>query len=353
MNRRTCAKRDSGRVTLASIARKTGLHVTTVSQVLNKRKNCWASPETRKKVEETALKMGYRPNLVARGLRSGRSFVIGYMAPGFGIGSPHTRVGGLTDAAAQKGYTVTVSSHPNDSESEDVLIRRLLDRGVDGIAIYPVDKGPHHELRRIVKSGFPVVTFNGKVLLDFETDDISPDYGEVGGLQAQHVIDSGRRRICLANTSPSAVINTVREEAVRKLLEKAGMPSPLKMVLPADVSREFTDEEIYEKAIRDFVRENNGKFDAVISHDTIASLVIRVLIDSGLKVPRDVAVVGAGNGVLAIYGMIPMSSVSTSDDDAGARAFEMLIDGINGTRTGEKTRVTSKSVLIPRKSSVG
>jgi len=346
-------KKIKKRVTLAQIASAVGVHVTTVSQVLTKRKNCWVSPETRKKIEEVAQKLEYRPNLVARGLRSGRSLVIGYISPGFGITSPHTRISGLTYAAAEKGYTVIVSSHPNDSESEDVLIKRLLDSGVDGIVVYPVDKGFHYELRKIVDSDFPVITFDGQVILDFETNDISPDYEEVGRLQVLHVFSLGKRKICIANTFPQAVINAVREKAIKKILRKEGLPPPLEMALPIDVTREFQNEEMLERHIRNFVVENAGKFDAVIGYDTLASLVVRVLLGEGLRVPEDVVVVGAGNTLLATHGIIPITSVSTSDDVAGMKAFDLLFQWINGEKPAKKKQIISKSILIPRKSSVG
>lgn len=337
------------RVTLGDVARKVGVHPTTVSQVLNGRPNCWASEETRRRIREAVDTLGYRPNLSARGLRSGLSHVIGLVSPGF-LGGVHSRPGGLTDAAARAGYTVALSSHPNDSESEDLVIRRLLDRGVDGLVIYPVDTGPHRELRRLVASGFPVVTFEGANLLAFECDDISVDFEALGRMQAQHLLELGRRRICLANTVPNARINAVREHAVRRELARAGAAEPVRMRVHGSAAREVPDAEPLAAEIRTFLREHRGTFDGIIGIDSLAALAIRALLEDGLRVPEDVAVVGAGDSALASYGAVPMTSVGTADEVAGGKAFELLIDRVQGRSEKGFRRLASPAELVVRSS---
>ena len=339
------------RTTLADVAQKARVHSATASQVLNHRENCWASEATKQRIRRAAEILGYRPNLAARALRSGRTHVIGFVATGFSVGFSHSRADGLTTAAAKSDYTVTLSAHPNDSESEDFLILRLLDRDVDGLAVYPVDRGPHHELRNLAAAGFPVVTFDGAARLDFECDDVSADYAEVGRLQARHLLRIGRRRICLANTIPEAGVNVLRESSVRQELARAGAPPPLEMRVHYFLGDELMEAERLVPQIRAFLRKHRGNFDAVVGFDSMASLVIRVLQELGLRVPEDVAVAGAGDSMLATYGVVPLTSVSTHDDVAGARAFDLLMDRILGRRrTTRFRRLTSTSKLNVRTS---
>lgn len=337
------------RARLADVAKKAGVNSATASQVLNDRANCCASDATRQRIRKAVEDLGYRPNLTARALRSGKTHVIGLVAPGFIV----NRAGGLTEAAAKADYTVTVSSHHNDSASEDLVITRLLDRGVDGLAIYPVDTGPHRELRRLVQSGFPVITFDGASLLDFECDDISVDYAALGKRQAQHLLGIGRRRICIANAIPEARINAIRETAIRNELKQAGAPAPLEMRLNWSTAREVTESGPLEAPMRAFIEKHRGAFDGVIGFDAMASLTIRVLQELSLRVPEDAAVVGAGNTMLASYGSVQLTSVSTADDAAGIKAFGLLMDQINGSRNGPYRRLTSPAKLIVRKSSQG
>lgn len=340
------------RVTLNDVAQTSGFHRATVGQVLNDAPCCWASEATRAKIRDAAQALGYRPNLMARGLRSGRTRLIGLLAPGFGVGSAHSRAAGLTAAAARHDFTVTVTSHPNDAEAEDRAIRRLLDRGVDGLAIYPVDPGPHAELRRLVARGFPVVTFHGVHLLDFACDDISVDCAAVGRQQARHLLDLGRRRIGLANTLPPSRITVIREEGVRRELARAGAPPPLTMDLPGNTAQELVEAETLVGPMQAFLDKHRGAFDALIGSDPTASLAIRLLHGMGLRVPEDVAVVGGGDSILASFGEIPLTSVNAPSDVAGARAFELLMDRIEGRAGGDFRRLIHPASLQVRASTV-
>ena len=337
------------RATLADVAARAGVSRPTVSKVLNDRPNCWASDETRRRIWAAAAALGYRPNLSARALRSGLSHVVGFVSPGFQA-SLHSRPGGLTDAAAEADYTVTLSSHPNDSDSEDLVIRRLLDRGVDGLIVYPVDTGPHLELRRLVESGFPVITFEGANLLDFECDDVSSNFEEVGRLQAQHLLELDRNRICLIDTAPCARVNAICQDAVRRELARAGAPSPVEMHLHIPPESETPDADPLAAGTRTFLKQHRGAFNGIIGIDSLASLAVRVLLEQGLSIPGDVAVVGAGDGALASYGAVPLTSVSTSDDVAGATAFALLEERIRGRGGDAFQRVKSHTELIVRSS---
>jgi DNA-binding LacI/PurR family transcriptional regulator len=341
------------RPTLADVASRAGVTVPTVSKVLNGRANCWASEETRSRIREAVAELGYRPNLAARGLASGCSHVIGFISPGFGVTSERSWAVGLTEAASRQDYSVTVSSHPNDSASEDRLIRRLLDRGVDGLAIYPTDQGPHKELRRLVASGFPVVTFEGANLLDFPSDDASVDLDAAGRLQARHLLALGRRRLCIANTLPAARVNDQRDAAIERELLAAGAPAPLRMNVRYQLTGEKPNEEEIYAGIRAFVARQAEAFDAVATYDPAASLTIRALLEHGLRVPEDVAVIGSGNGTVARYGAIPLSSIDTHTDEAAAAGFDLLLDRI-GNRVAHDAfrRLSSRLSLVARRSTV-
>lgn len=338
------------RVTLTDVAEKAGVNRATASLVLNNRPNCWASEATRRRIRKAATTLGYRPNLAARALRSGRAYVIGFASPGISIASAHSRAGGITDAAADSNYTITLSSHSNDSESEDVVIQRLVDRGVDGLAVYPVDPGLHEELRRLIESGFPVVTFEGENLLDFECDDISVDVQEVGRMQARHLIELGHRRICLANTVPEARITVLRQDAIRQVLTQAGAPTPLEMRLPGTREREVVEAEALLSPMRTFIEKHRGAFDAIIGSDYTASLAVRILHELGLRIPQDVAVVGGGDSILTSYGEVPLTSINAENDAAGAQAFGLLMDRIEGRWTGGYRRLINPARLIVRES---
>lgn len=338
------------RVTLDDVACEAGVHRSTVSQVLNDHPNCWASASTRERIRKTVRELGYRPNLAARALRSGCSRVIGFVSPGFQAGT-HSRPGGLSQAAADANYTVALSSHPNDSESEDLVIRRFMDRGVDGLAVYPVDTGEHRELHRLVKSSFPVVTFEGVNLLDFDCDDVSVDLEAVGRLQAQHLLELGCRRICLVGTDPQARIGAIGLDAANRELVRLGAAPPLEVRLLIPRETEIPDAEAQVPPLRRFLERYRNEIDGVIGNDYGASLAVRVFNELNVRVPEEVAVVGSGNTPLADYGSMPLTSVSTADDVSGLLAFEFLLNRIRHPERREFQRLKSPVELVKRRSS--
>ena len=339
----------AGRVTLQDVADRVGVSRPTVSKVLNSRPGCRTTEETRQRIKEAAKELGYRPNLSARSLRSGRSHIIGLVAPGFLTG-PHSTAENLTKAAAEAGYTVSVASHANDSDAEDAVLRHLLDSGVDGLVVYPVDTGEHRVLRQLVASGFPILTIQGANLLDFECDDISLDMAAIGRLQAQHLLGLGRRRICLASTLPTARINAIRDDAIRDELSRAGALPPIEMQLQHSAEREMHDAEELAPEIRAFFEDHGGAFDGFIGFDSIASLTIGILHKLGFRIPEDVAIVGSGNTMLASYGSLPLTSVGGAHEIPDGKAFELLMDRIQGRDVGQFRRLTDSAKLVVRES---
>jgi len=337
------------RPTLTQVAKKAGVKVSSASEILNQRKNCWSSQATRERVFAAAKELGYRPNQTARSLRSGKTKTLGVIITSHEYSY---RMAGLDQAAYARKYAVILTFNANSPAMEDQLILNHMDRGVDGLIVYPSDSGPHTELRKLVEQGFPVVTFNG-VGLDFECDDVSPDYICVGRLQARHLLEIGRRRICIATTTPSALINSIREKGIRRELQEHGLQKPLTFNIKYADDKESQSSEILYPQILEFITRHNGEFDSIIAFDSIATMAARAILENGLRIPEDVSIVAAGNNILSSHGILPLTSIDTSDEWIGMKAFELVTDRIDGKLPKNKLeRIISSSNLIIRQSTV-
>jgi LacI family transcriptional regulator len=342
------------RPTLIEVAALSGVKVSTASEILNHKSNCWASKATRQKVFKAAKDLNYRTNLAAKSLRVGSSSTIGFIVVAYGGGG---RIRGLDSSAAAQSFSVITSFNPNQDEYEDRQIRHLLDRGVDGMVVYPAENSKcidtdkpyeHKELKELIAREFPVVTFDGEYLLDFKTDDVRPDYAGVGKLQAHHLIEQGRKRIVLANTLPEATINRVRQQAIQEELAKAGLPPPLLMNIVHPADSEIPEWQILYRQIEEFVEKKGGTFDAIIGVDTTASLSVRALARHSFRVPQDIAVVGAGNTILSTHGTLPLTTVDTKDFWLGEQAFLLLRNRFEtpGTIHGFRQVVSTPELLV-------
>ena len=341
------------RATLADVAQHAKVSLSTVSQVVNNRSTCWASQATRERVLQSVETLGYRTNLAARALRSGSTRTLGMITTGLGLGSTRNRFMGLDEAASADGYTVMLSFHPNMPETENRTIRRHLDRGVDGLLIYPSEPGPHAELSALAMRGFPLVAFDGEIHLDFACDDVTPDYRALGRLQAEHLLDIGRRRICVANAFPAARVHTLREAGACEAIAAAGAFAPLFMNIQRPGDQELAPLETVDRPLREFLLAHRNRFDAVIAKDTVAALVVRDLLEMGVRVPEDVAVIGAGDTLIAEYNTLPLTTVSTQDDLIGREAFRLIKERLSGQQAPtEYRRIRPPLCLLARASTV-
>lgn len=166
-------------------------------------------------------------------------------------------------------------------------------------------------------------------------------------LQKQEI---GRRKICILTTTPSALINDIREEGVRRELKKNGLQPSLTFNIKYADDKEEQSSEILYPQIAEFIKIHKGEFDSIVAFDAMAA---RAVLQNNLRIPEDIAIVGAGNGILSSKGILPMTSIDTSDEWIGMKAFELVTNRIDGKlEKGKYERVVSASNLIVRESTV-
>ena len=339
-----------GRPRLKDVAALAGVSVSTVSDILNRSKNSWASQLTRDRVFAAAKTLGYRPNRTARSLRYGRSGIIGVISNSHFL---NRRFSGIDKAAYEANYATVTSFNAGRTEIEDQLILNYLDLGVDGLIVYSSDHGPHTELKKLASSGFPLVTLDGAGRLDFPCDDVSPDFEEIGRLQARHLLELNRERICILTTSPVAKINHIREEGIAKELMDTTGKAPLVITIKVPLEQEQTSFDYLYSHVAEIMDIRRDEFDAVITLDSLGAILARAAFEIGVRMPEELAIVGTGNSGIGQINMLPLTSVDTTDEWIGIRAFQLLMDRIDKKSATAKFRqIKSKHKLIVRQSTL-
>jgi LacI family transcriptional regulator len=324
-------KRKSSRSTLAQVAAEAGVAQATVSGILNGRADCYAAETTRQRVLTVAGRLGYRASPTALALQGKSTRTLGLVVPGIDI--PLVMFSVFEMTARQHGYTTLLVCTEDRAELEDQAIRGLVDRYVDAIAVLPAEHGPHQELQRLAAERFPIVTWDGAGRLDFAADDVSIDQFHGGYLQAQHLFEIGRRRVCVLNTEPMRYVNTLKVAGLEHGLAAAGCRPARRMNLSMPVHTrqhweigEFTQ-------IRDFLRAHRGEFDGLAAiGDLLAVAAIRSALELGFRVPEDLAVIGFNDIPLASQFVPPLSTISDPGEQMGETAFQLLRERITGER---------------------
>lgn len=129
----TDSKRKRNGATITEVAKLAGVAPSTVSNVLSNRADCWASQETRARIQSAVVQLGYRPNSMAKALRRGKSRSIGWVVPDICNPFYASLARALESRLHQRGYTLLIEDAHSNPERARVALERLLYMGVDGI----------------------------------------------------------------------------------------------------------------------------------------------------------------------------------------------------------------------------
>ncbi len=342
-------KRRPLRPTLATIADASGYSVSTVSAILNQRPDCWASPATRQQVEAVARRLGYRPNLAAQSLRGGQTWTLGLLTAALNVEIATARVQAFETIAREAGYTTMMVFSPNDEpQVEDQLIERLLDRSVDGLAVYPTETGRHQTLRRALELGVPVVTIDGAGRAELDCDDVSMDYHAAGWMQAQYLIACGYRRLVQISTTPSCYTKDELRRGFVAAVDAAGLPTPQLWDFDQPRSVGSVLHEDLCAQIGAQLRKHRHAIDALASYDMVAAGAMRAAYRLGISVPGELAIIGSDGSPTASNCVIPLTTIAQPVAEMGVALFRLLHQRIEQRQSRPATAAARRLRLAPQ-----
>ncbi|HRJ70244.1 MAG TPA: LacI family DNA-binding transcriptional regulator [Beijerinckiaceae bacterium] len=186
------ATKRQDRITIADVARRAGVSTATAGRVLGG--YGYASEEIRSRVRKSAEALGYRPNLLARGLITGRTKTIGVVAGD--VQSPFyaSVLRGISDVARAEGFGVIVTNSDERTDREVEAVQLLLEKQVDGLIVAPSDLLRPAHLHAAVEGGWPIVQID-RVVAGLAADSVTVDNRGAAREAVAHLIAVGHRRI--------------------------------------------------------------------------------------------------------------------------------------------------------------
>lgn len=332
---------------MKDIANDLGVSVVTVSKVL--RNHSDISEETRDKVLRRMKELNYRPNLAARALVTGRSNIIGLVVPDLVHSFFAQLAKGTSAVLRKKGYSLIISSSDEDAELEQQEIEQMLARRVDALLVASAQRSLH-SFRTIEEHRTPYVLIDRK-FDDLAANFVGVDDAAVGALATEHLIEIGRRRIAhIGGKDVSTAVG--RLEGYRAALAKHGMEMPAQYI----VSRVHGDHDgdITGCEMMKVLLELNPRPDAVFCHNDPTALgAMRAILEAGLRIPEDIAVVGAGNLRYADFLRVPLTSVDQDSTSIGERAAKIALALIEAKAPARPKSLLLEPRLVVRQSTVG
>lgn len=297
------------------------------------------SKKTSEKIREAAEQLGYRPNVLARSLITGRSRIIGLVVAYLENYFYPEVVERLSRALQDRGYHVLVFISSIASENVDQITQEILDYQVDGIVLASANMSSELAAR-CHASGVPIVLFN-RLQDDPRLSAVTSDNRAGGRQLAELLVSLGHTRCAYIAGFEEASTQRDRELGFREGLEQAGQ-----QLFARDVGS-FRYEEAQQAARRMF--SGPERPDAVfVCNDHMAFAVMDVLrFELGLNIPADVSVVGFDDVPPARWPAYNLTTIRQNVDEMVAETVATLIQNINGA-VMEPRRVVLDCALVLR-----
>jgi LacI family transcriptional regulator len=307
-------------VTLRDVARAARVHPGTVSRALNAETRGLVNEETAERVMRAAEELGYRPNPIARGLKTNRSFTVGVLVPDLTNPLFPPMVRGIEDRLGAAGYTSLIANTDNDADRERQDFEAMRARQVDGFitATARLDREFQTETEGIAE---PIVLVNRR-LEDESLPAVTADDREGARLAVEHVAGLGHRRI--AHLGGPTALSTGRHRHLGFLaaMADAGLEVDERAVR---FCRAFTESE-GARVCREILDAAPGLTAIVAANDLLALGCYDVLAERGLRCPDDVSVVGFNDMPFADRFDPPLTTVRIPHREIGACAADLLLE---------------------------
>ena len=307
-------------VRLKDIARDLGVSEVTVSKVL--RGNADIGQETRNRVLKRMKELDYRPNRMAQGLASGKSYTVGMVVPDLVQPFFAEFAKALNSVLRKSNRALILTSSEEDPEMELQEIRALLARGVDVLLIascqqnsknfYPL--GDQRTPFILIDRNFPHLAANFVGIDDYQA----------GVLATEHLIATGKRQIAHIGSQYLHPASE-RMRGYQTTMQKHGLSVPETFVLTRARLEEHGSEFGYE-AMRKLMRRK-GRPDGVFCYNDLSAIgATHAAAEAGLQIPEDVAFIGCGNVPYSNYLRCPLSSIDQSIAELGAAAGSLALE---------------------------
>jgi LacI family transcriptional regulator len=304
---------------MADVARRAGVSPSTVSHVLNATRT--VSPSARAAVEQAVEETGYRPNTLARALRTSRTHTLGLAMPA--ITNPYlgALVRSLQGEAERAGYRLLVSDTHDDPEREELAVRDLCERQVDGLLLAP-SPDPSAVLAYLSGHALPLVLVDR--LVDGPYDKVGCENVEATASLTRHLAGHGHRRIAMVTGLPGLTTTEERVAGYLQGLAVAGLaPDDALLVTGA------SDDSHARAAVLDLLTRPAPPSALLIGNNYMTIGAVRALHELGLEAPRDVALAGFDDFEWADLFSPRLTTMAQPDAGLGLAAVRLLLERID------------------------
>jgi LacI family fructose operon transcriptional repressor len=323
---------------IKDVAAESGVSTATVSRVLSDKPH--VSADLRARVMAAVEKLGYRPNLIARSLRSQQSNIIGLIVSD--VRNPYfTDVSrAVEDSAYEQGYSVFLCNTDENPEKEMTYLREMRDKNVAGVIFSPTRQTADNFVSLDVD--LPIVMIDRTVRAG-DVDSVVIGNEDAAYRLTQHLIENGYRKIA-GVFGQASTTGIERQAGFTRALRESGLE-------PAQVIYTAPKTEVGHEAVRKLL-QNGSQPDAIFtSNSLLAAGALQAIREAGLSIPHDVALVGFDDTTWATLVSPSITVIAQPTDEIGRMAVELLLQRLENPERSPR-QVILRGMLLARGSSV-
>ena len=331
-------------VTIYDIAKELNVSPTTVSRALNDHNSI--SKETTKAVKKLAQKMGYQPNSIASSLRKNKTNTIGVIMPLINRPFISSLISGIEEGANQAGYNVIISQTYDSYEKEVANAQTLYSNRVDGLIVsLAMETKNYDHFIPFQQKGIPVV-FVDRVSYEMETDRVIIDNFAAAYKATQHLIEMGCKRIAHFAGAQHRNIYQGRQEGYLKALEEHNLSIDENLIVYSKLSLEEGWKST--EYLLNLPHPPDGIFSA---NDSAAVSAIQYAKQKGLRIPKDLAIVGFNNDPISSIIEPGLTTITHPAFDMGKIAARQVLKHKEHRDIVTSETIILKTELLVRESS--
>ena len=321
---------------MRDVAREAGVSVGSVSHILSGGGSKFAQA-TVARVQETALRLNYRPNAAARSIFTRRTKMAGVMIPASVFFSSF--LNSLNATLLKEGHVMLHTWNPAsaaepDDLTEKQIVHQMVERAVDGIIVRPsYEEFERSYFKEIWQRQIPMIVVD-RVMTLFQTDFVGTDDLGVGEMAARYLLDLGHRKLLFIGSHTNCSTSSLRGQGFRNLVSEVPM-----------ASCQCQDKGSME-AVAELLQAPGPPTGVFCYSDGLAKKFLQFASEMGLEAPRDISVIGCGN----LPGhSLQLSTFNQQQSEVGYRAAELYLKRVAQSelpKAPETIRVPA--ILVPR-----
>jgi LacI family transcriptional regulator len=329
----------SPRPTLRDVARRAGVNPATASRALNPALPGRIAAPTERRVREAAEALGYRPDPVARSLRTRRSGFVGVVVPDLTNPVIPPIVRGIEGVLWTAGIACLLADTDNDVDREAALVDELLARRCEGLIVSTATR-TSRTVNDLAGGDVPTIL----VTRNIDAGPLPLVAGDdAAGVEAAvaHLAELGHRRIAHV-TGPESLSTTIaRRDAFEATADRLGLGASTQLIH----GEAFTA--TAGEAAANELLATGDRFTAIVAgNDLIALGCLRALAGAGLRCPEDVSLVGHNDTPMVASLEPPLTTVAIPQAEIGARAASLLLDGLEGREVATDPVLLATELIV-------